>query len=1393
MPNDEQQEDNGRGKSNLENNNKDRLSSEKEENVGNELDIKENSTITKNLIGEYLKTGAEMVKVSDVGPHRPQLIYILLILAAFLIVLAISLMFGIDKPWVWAIIAFLFIFIVTVGYFSVSGSTRFFQKYKLKLAKMRQEERKEKRQFEVEKEQTVGNFLVNVFDDNKRYQSIIGAMVVLGTRSYQRKTTDNNGEARFDVYSIDRGKEIKLWVTAADYKDREILVELVPGEKKDIWLEPDKRQGSNGRVKEAAQASSEESTKQNKRREDLHGSNENLYKQEFLLGLKVLLEWILVGIRKFQPGFESWYKKQIVYDYREMNLKGLQTQGATVLLIDEVFVHLKIGLESVHRIVQNPLGQKRLEESAEIWDFLRNRLNRKSKNKELGGKVPVVILGAPGSGKSTLLQHVAVILAKNKQRKRGLKPYVPILFFLREYVNKIIEGDKDLGDLCAEYYGNKERYKDLKYQPGGWFEKQLNKGRCLVLLDGLDEVADPEKRKKISKWINNQVRKYRNCQFLLTSRPEGYKSAPLEGADTLEVQNFTSRQSREFVNKWYYSTIKTMYGGKVDQGVEQKAEQKARDFWLKVREKPELGLEELTVNPLLLTMMTLVHNYRGALPQGRANLYGEICKVLLGERRQALGVEERLSAEKKLVVLKPLAAYMMEQRIRDIKVEDISQVIKEYLKRVGVKGREGPEKFLIDVRDNSGLLQEKEVGIWSFAHLTFQEYLTGVHWLDTKDTKDWMQMVEDSWWREALRLYSAQGDATGIVRACLQKNTIATLLLASECTEEALTLEDQVEDELNKILEEGLDSEEIDRFQLVTEVKLLRRLRGLGRQEEKGVLDKDYITTAEYQLFLDEKRTAGEFLQPDHWNNIHFQSGEGKKPILGTRYTDAEAFCEWLTRREGGNSTFRLPTPEEVKTQLKEKRTDDLGVWCFENGEYSLVGLDESKLNEIKMKFVKQDIFPSITFHSFKPLSKNILKYRACALDKIFMNRLIIIYSNKTKKLQIIYAIVYIFFSIVLLSLMFNILIFLMSLISIEPKTFQPFLNIETFSLLLILFIILIILLFKTKQSLNKSLGQDKKLAEIMIEGDNSLPESKENKNDIKKLKGRKSSAWEQYNLTKKQKRMIQMVLSSMIIYMIFILILSIITNLMWLYFTIYLPAIPIFLPGIYRGMRETKKTIIRVDKLTESLNFDFLIEREALQNLEKIRTRALTLSRILSKEVLEAKPFLFKSYLLNFLSNEATFTFPNYSNTIHYRSLLNRLNIANKFSEAINCDIVEAKSLAITLSKNNYINNKRLGILFSSMLECVSAQKLKEAIKLQNKYLITMVVYTWLGYRGVYPSSIFSKRKRKKELEDMEKDRQTIAELYWWLKITEERRNGSLPAWESIIVVRESRKEGAD
>ena len=274
------------------------------------------------------------------------------------------------------------------------------------------------------------------------------------------------------------------------------------------------------------------------------------------------------------------------------------------------------------------------------------------------------------------MQHVALVMAGNRQRKYRLRSYIPVLLFLRDHVAAITENPAiKLGTLAQNHLT--KQFPKLKPSPD-WFERQLENGKCLVLLDGLDEVADKEKRQVISQWVDDQIRNYTGCPFVITSRPQGYRDAPLQRANiVIEVQGFDSQQVKSFVNNWYLANEIVASGNAsakkpVTEEIQEQATKGANDLLQRLRNQPSLSA--LTVNPLLLTMIAMVHRYHGALPGSRSELYNEICEVLLGRWRQARGVKDNLTSAQKRAVLQPLAAAMMKSKVREISATEAAKL-----------------------------------------------------------------------------------------------------------------------------------------------------------------------------------------------------------------------------------------------------------------------------------------------------------------------------------------------------------------------------------------------------------------------------------------------------------------------------------------------------------------------------------------------------------------------------------------------------------------------------------------------------------------------------------------------------------------------------------------------
>ena len=223
---------------------------------------------------------------------------------------------------------------------------------------------------------------------------------------------------------------------------------------------------------------------------------------------------MIVGYWSYCPTTRNTIINGSSIECRDFDVKGLSTLGEYTLDLEQVFVELSF--------VRKPLLQTVCGSSSDspealrigchsIWDYL--------SSKPLLDE-HLVIIGVPGSGKTTLLQHMVLTIVKQKKQHQKSKFLykMPIFLYLREYVKSVKETTSfSLVDAVQEQVS-----KWGRPAPSGWLEHRLEKGHCLILLDGLDEVADPETRQQMAGWVQRQMFIYGNNRFVITSRPHGY-------------------------------------------------------------------------------------------------------------------------------------------------------------------------------------------------------------------------------------------------------------------------------------------------------------------------------------------------------------------------------------------------------------------------------------------------------------------------------------------------------------------------------------------------------------------------------------------------------------------------------------------------------------------------------------------------------------------------------------------------------------------------------------------------------------------------------------------------------------------------------------------------------
>jgi predicted NACHT family NTPase len=112
-----------------------------------------------------------------------------------------------------------------------------------------------------------------------------------------------------------------------------------------------------------------------------------------------------------------------------------------------------------------------------------------------------VVLGAPGSGKTMLASYFALMLCETEQSDptqiclKKEDDYLPVVVRIRDW---ILQPKMGLLDYLRS---NAESNLSCKELPTGFFEHWLDRGKALILLDGLDEVVDEAQRRKVAEQI----------------------------------------------------------------------------------------------------------------------------------------------------------------------------------------------------------------------------------------------------------------------------------------------------------------------------------------------------------------------------------------------------------------------------------------------------------------------------------------------------------------------------------------------------------------------------------------------------------------------------------------------------------------------------------------------------------------------------------------------------------------------------------------------------------------------------------------------------------------------------------------------------------------------------
>jgi NACHT domain len=491
------------------------------------------------------------------------------------------------------------------------------------------------------------------------------------------------------------------------------------------------------------------------------------------------------------------YLNNVLSGHKYLRLVGFNVAGLPRPLLEEVYISLRVSAHGLQfaESRDDDADTKNISFAEAVRRFER-----------------LVILGPPGAGKTTTLSYIALQFATGRglQSFKIRKSLFPIYIPLRRLSGSAATILSDLLDLKTQILPEEV----IREYPTGYIEKKLERGECIILFDGLDEVTDEDAHRAIADRINNFVERYHANRFIVTCRIAGWRNL-LPAFTVLEADDLSREEIHRFIRGWHAAIIILQERNRLEQEFSDPEERDKRwqeslirirvaidDYSRRLLNSIDSSARILSIatNPMLLSLICLVHLNRNILPRGRALLYGQCVEFLMDAWERSKGflvTPSHITASQKEMVLRQIAFELHVSGKGELSRTELEVLVEGVAAKLAIGGP--ASELLEDIERRSGILVERSIDVLGFSHLTLQEYLVAKHiQMNPVLTPTLFSLIDNQEWREVVLLYAGLiEDASDLVKRLLIDRNPSRLAVAGHCIGEAQRVE---QESINKVV-----------------------------------------------------------------------------------------------------------------------------------------------------------------------------------------------------------------------------------------------------------------------------------------------------------------------------------------------------------------------------------------------------------------------------------------------------------------------------------------------------------------------------------------------------------------------------------------------------------------